>query len=199
MTPAEMRGLIVDDGEHGKFRIDRRVFVDPEIAALERDKVFNRCWLYIGHESEIKLPGDYVARNVGGRPIIFVRGRDGEIRAFRNACSHRGAVLCRERSGNAAKFTCFYHGWSFNNVGKLIGLADAEAYIDGFDRSELGLATVPRLENHRGLYFLSYDPKIISLSKYLGNAIEFIDYMLDFGGGGVEIAKGAQPYGMKAN
>jgi p-cumate 2,3-dioxygenase alpha subunit len=199
MTPSEMRNLIVDDREHGRFKLDRRAFWDENVIKAERDNIFNRCWLYAGHHSELPNRGDYIARKVGGKQLILTRGRDGEIRVFLNACPHRGMMLCREKSGNTGRFTCFYHGWSFATTGKLIGLTDAEGYSESIDRTELGLVPVPRVDHHRGLVFISFDPDIVSLASYLGNAVEYIDYMIDFGGGDIEIAQGAQSYAMKAN
>jgi p-cumate 2,3-dioxygenase subunit alpha len=70
MEMTELQNLIVDDRARGVFRVNRRVFTDPEILELERREVFDRSWLYAGHESEIANPGDYVTRKVGGRPLM---------------------------------------------------------------------------------------------------------------------------------
>src|ERR1700681_515749 len=105
--------LVIDDRENGMFRVHRSAMTSAEIFALERDQIFNRCWLYLGHESEVDRPGDYRRRLVGGRPLIFVRDSDGTIRAFFNSCTHRGATICRQDSGNARLFQCFYHSWTF--------------------------------------------------------------------------------------
>jgi hypothetical protein len=72
MDIAELQDLVIDDRERGLFRVNRRVFTDPEILERERREVFDRSWLYAGHESEIANPGDFVARRVGGRPLILV-------------------------------------------------------------------------------------------------------------------------------
>ena len=69
---ADVRDLIVDDRARGIFRVNRRVFTDPEILEEERRQVFDRSWLYAGHESEIANPGDFITRKVGGRPLILV-------------------------------------------------------------------------------------------------------------------------------
>jgi p-cumate 2,3-dioxygenase subunit alpha len=90
MDMAELQDLIVDDRLRGVFRVNRRVFTDPEILELERCEVFDRSWLYAGHESEIAKPGDFVTRRVAGRPLILVRDGDGTAHAFLNTCPHRG-------------------------------------------------------------------------------------------------------------
>ena len=109
--------------------------------ALEQRRVFEQCWLYTGHASEIPQPGDFRSRRVAGRPVILVRGSDGVIRVLLNTCTHRGAQVCRESCGNAKTFQCFYHAWTFNNQGELIGVPGEDAYSAAFDRQELGLAS----------------------------------------------------------
>src|SRR5260370_27605025 len=84
MDMTEAQDLIVDDRARGVFRVNRRAFTDPEILEYERREVFDRSWLYAGHESEIAKPGDFTTRNVGGRPIILVRDRDSTPPAFLN-------------------------------------------------------------------------------------------------------------------
>ena len=90
MDRVDMHDLIVDDRVRGIFRVNRRVFTDLEILEEERREVFDRSWLYAGHESEIGDPGDYVTRRVGGRPLILVRDDAGAPHAFLNTCPHRG-------------------------------------------------------------------------------------------------------------
>jgi len=107
MDMAEMRDLIVDDRARGVFRVNRRVFTDPEILEQERREVFDRSWLYAGHESEIASSDDFVTRKVGGRPVILVRDSDGMPRAFLNTCPHRGNIVGRERAGSTRLFRCF--------------------------------------------------------------------------------------------
>jgi p-cumate 2,3-dioxygenase subunit alpha len=196
---AEVRELVVDDRTNGIFRVNRRVFIDPEVLEVERRQVFDRCWLYAGHESEIAAPGDFITRRVGGRPLILVRDNAGVPHAFLNTCPHRGNTVCRERTGSARTLRCFYHAWTFDLTGRLIGVPGDEAYTRAFDRSELGLARVPRFESYRGMMFASFDPSIEDLVSYLGNAREYLDYTLDFGGDELEIVHGAQNYSMKSN
>jgi p-cumate 2,3-dioxygenase alpha subunit len=74
--------LVIDDRDRGLFGVHRSTMTSPEIMELERERIFDRCWLYVGHESEIAEPRDFRRRSVVGRPIIFVHGADGEIRAL---------------------------------------------------------------------------------------------------------------------
>ena len=134
---AEAQELIVDDREQGIFRVNRRAFTDPEILEHERREVFDRSWLYAGHESEIAKPGDFTTRKIGGRPIILVRDGAGTPRAFLNTCPHRGNIVCRERAGSTKLLRCFYHAWAFDLSGRLAGVPDEESYTPAFDRDAL--------------------------------------------------------------
>lgn len=115
---SDLHRMLVDK-EKNLFKVARRSFTDPEILAAERERIFNRCWLYLGHESELPKPHDFVTRSVGGRPILFNRDGAGALHAFFNTCPHRGAQVCRDRAGSAKAFQCFYHGWTFSPEGKL--------------------------------------------------------------------------------
>ena len=128
-----------DDPERGLFRVHRSAMTSAEVFALEQERIFDRTWLYLAHESELPQAGDYRRRTIAGRPLFVVRGKDGEVRAFLNSCTHRGAMVCRQDQGTAETFQCFYHGWTFNNHGELIGVPDQSAYSECFDRVERGL------------------------------------------------------------
>src|SRR3546814_10533815 len=95
--------------------VHRSAYVDPEIFAAEKERIFNSSWLYVGHLSEIDQPGDFVTRRVAGRDLVLSRDSTGVMRCFLNACPHRGAKIVREKTGNARSFTCIYHAWQFRS------------------------------------------------------------------------------------
>jgi len=190
---------IDDDRAANLFRVRRRAFTDDSILEREWEQVFNRCWIYVGHESEIPEPGDYQARDVAGRPIIMVRGKDGQVRVLLNTCTHRGALVCRDRQGTTRSFQCPYHAWSFDNCGKLIGTPGTASYPEGFERSDLGLREPPRTDSYRGFVFACFDPNIVGLIEYLAGAREYIDLVCDQSEVGMEIVGGTQEYAMSAN
>lgn len=100
MEQETLENLVLDNRNAGLFRVHRSVFTDPRILDLERRRVFEQCWIYAGHTSEIPQPGDFRTRRVAGRPLILVRGGDGVVRVLLNTCTHRGAQVCRESCGN---------------------------------------------------------------------------------------------------
>jgi benzoate/toluate 1,2-dioxygenase alpha subunit/p-cumate 2,3-dioxygenase alpha subunit len=114
LTPiATSAPWIVEDVRARRFRVDRAALVDDAVFRNEMCKIFDRCWLYVGHESEIPKPGDFRARDVGNRPVVFWHGHDGVKRVFYYSCRHRGALVCRLPHGNAKGMHCFYHwNWS---------------------------------------------------------------------------------------
>jgi p-cumate 2,3-dioxygenase subunit alpha len=192
--------FVVDDREKGRFRVHRRAMTDPDVLALERERIFDRCWLYVGHDSELAAPHDFRARSVGGRPLIFTRNAEGHVQVFINSCTHRGALLCREKAGNGRFLRCFYHAWTFDTSGKLVALPDEESYGPGFDRDALALAAPPRVQDYRGFWFVNYDPDAVDLHTYLGDATGVIDLFVDQGlDDGLEVLGGTHEYAMRAN
>jgi p-cumate 2,3-dioxygenase alpha subunit len=191
--------LVIDDRKGGLFRVSRKAFTDHEILEEEHEKIFGKYWLYAGHESEFSEPGSFVSRTVGGRPIILTRADDGVMRAFFNACTHRGNLVCREKKGKTKVFRCFYHSWNFDLKGALVGLPGPEAYTGDWNRDAMGLAPVPRIEGYRGLVFVCYDKNVEPLIDYLADSTEYIDLMLDYTDAESEIAEGEQNYCMRAN
>jgi p-cumate 2,3-dioxygenase alpha subunit len=191
---------IIDDSERLLFKVNRTVFTDPKILDGEHEKIFNKCWIYVGHDSEIANPNDFLTRKVAGRPILFCRDGNREVRAFLNTCPHRGAVVCRERKGSSKTFRCFYHAWTFQNNGDIISIPGEDAYGSHFDKRKMHLHQVSRLEQYRGFYFLNFDKDAISLFEYLADAKEYLDLIADQSPTGqMGIIKGTQEYDMKAN
>ncbi|MEQ1888112.1 MAG: aromatic ring-hydroxylating dioxygenase subunit alpha [Alphaproteobacteria bacterium] len=191
---------VIDDGNAGQFKVARKAFVEQEVFLQEQKLIFDRCWLYFGHESEVAKPGDFVSRAISGRNLIFNRDKNGVVNAFYNTCTHRGAFVCREAKGNSKVFQCFYHGWVFSNEGALIDQPGKEAYCDTFNHDgAANLARVERLESYRGLYFINFDRNAVSLDTYLGGVKEYIDLVMDQAETSMEIVGGTQSYAIDAN
>jgi p-cumate 2,3-dioxygenase alpha subunit len=195
----DLSQMVIDDHSKGIFRINRAAMTSSKVLGFEQERIFERCWLYVGHESEIENPGDYVRRAIAGRPLIFMRGEDGQARIFYNTCPHRGARICRQDSGNAKTFQCFYHSWTFNNQGQLIGMPDKEGYCDSFQQEDFSLKSPPQVDKYRGFYFVNFDKHAEDLATYLAGAKEFIDLIVDQSEIGMRIIPGTHKYSMRAN
>ena len=194
------RKYIVDDPVKQRFFLNRETLVSPSVLGDEMSKIFAKCWIYVGHASELKKPNDFLTRKVAGRPVIFNRDMKGDINCFLNTCRHRGALVCTEREGNRRAFRCVYHGWAYRNDGVLGNIPGAEAYKGEFDKSELGLKRPARFESYRDFWFLNLSADAPSLRDYLGRATDYIDLVLDQSPSGkMEIIAGTQEYDVAAN
>jgi len=121
-----------------------------ERAALERQKLFRDQPIFMGLSTRLPRPGDYLTEDVAGMPVLMTRGADGQVRAFANICRHRGAPVA-SGCGNARAFTCPYHGWSYDGMGKLLGTTDKVGFA-GLDLAAHGLVPLPAAEKHGMLY-----------------------------------------------
>ncbi len=92
--------LFVEDWEKGLHRVGRDIFTDPDLFELEMKCIWEGNWLYLAHESQLPNKNDYLTLYMGRQPIFIARNRNGELNAFINACSHRGAMLCRHKRDN---------------------------------------------------------------------------------------------------
>lgn len=149
-------------------------FSDPAVYALEQQRIYQGpTWSFLGLAAEIPKPGDFKATFVGDIPVVVTRTKDGSVAAWVNKCAHRGAQVCRENRGNAAKFTCVYHQWSYDSAGKLRGvpfkrgLAGNAGMPAEFDLSKHNLRTL-RVATYHGLIFATFDHEMPGLADYLG-------------------------------
>jgi p-cumate 2,3-dioxygenase subunit alpha len=193
-------GMVNDDQAGNLFRVSRRAFTDSDVLARERDAIFDHCWLYVGHSSEIPRNGDFVTRAVGGREIIFSRDRTGTVHVFLNTCPHRGAMVAREPQGNASGFRCFYHGWSFHTDGRFASKFPDGNYGDAHHAGGCAdLVRAAQIGEYRGFWFLNFDAAAGGLEPYLGDAREILDLVADQGDDGMEIVSGNPNYVIHAN
>ncbi len=159
--------LIRRDKVHGSM------YTDPAIFAEELRKIWYRTWVFVGHESEVPQPNDYVRRRLGLQDVIMTRDRDGELHLLLNRCAHRGNQICDDAEGNSSTFRCPYHGWTFRNNGELVGFPFFKGY--GERKLDLNLGRVPRMESYQGFVFGSFAEDGPGLSEHLGAAAGEID------------------------
>lgn len=191
-SPKHVAGAELDPGSLIESeRVHRRVYVDPDLFELEMDLIFGRSWIYVGHESQVPNPGDYVTTQVGRQPVIMTRNANGEIHVLENRCPHKGALVCPERSGHARPLICMYHGWSFDADGSLRSVP-ARAGYDGtsFNPKDPanGIKQLPRVENHRGFVFASLAADGPDFKTWSGQGLRGLDNLVDRAPeGGVEV------------
>ncbi len=183
-------------------RVHRRLYTDPAIFELEMDRIFHTAWVYVGHESQIKQPGDYFATHMGPRPVILVRDMDGTVRVIHNQCAHRGAMVVAIEKGNAPEFTCCYHGWTYHLDGKLKAVPLNHGYPRDFDPSnpKTAMRAVPRVTSYRGFVFASGAADGPSLDETLGHMTTSLDDLIDRAPDGeIEVAGGVFKHAYNAN
>jgi len=184
--------------ERGIFQVSRRVFTDDAVFREEWDKILLKSWTLLGMGSEIPRPNDFLLRQVLDRQIIFSRDREGAVHALVNACSHRGALVCREKSGTRKTFTCPYHGWVYRNSGELLHTGDG--YPQGFNGDHrYDLRRAPRLESYRDFHFIAFEPDVPPLSEYLGEARTFLDNFALQSERGLAAISGCFDYAVRCN
>ncbi len=198
-----LKEMLKDDPETFDYRIDRSVFTDEQLFELEMKYIFEGNWIFLAHESQIPNPNDYFSTYMGRQPVMITRDKAGELHAFLNTCTHRGATLCRHKKGNKSSFTCPFHGWTFSNNGKLLKVKDQSkeaGYPPDFNaEGKLGLVRVAKFESYKGFLFGSLNADVPSLADFLGEAAKIIDMIVDQAPEGIEVLRGVGLYTFDAN
>jgi len=181
------------------WRVHGSIYTDPDLFAVEQQRVFQRSWLYVAHESELREPGDYKTTFAGTQPVIVTRGADdGELHVLLNRCRHRAAMVCQNEAGNASFFRCPYHGWTYKNTGALRGITYGEGYPD-LDRSALGLVALPRVARFAGFVFASFASEGPPLDDHLGNARPYLELVSQQGPEGIRLSAGSHRLTYRGN
>ncbi|MGH7905630.1 MAG: aromatic ring-hydroxylating oxygenase subunit alpha [Candidatus Binataceae bacterium] len=187
----------------GRGEISREIFVNEDIYKRELEKIFTRTWLCVGHESQVRNPGDFFVSYMGEESVILTRGQDRNIHVLLNTCRHRGMKICRYDEGHTRNFVCPYHGWSYSTDGRLVGVQQYEtAYQPPFDRSEWGLIAVAQIANYRGTIWATWDSAAPPFNQYLGAAKLALDLALgpwDGGDGETELLGSVQKWLIPSN
>lgn len=148
-------------------RVPASSYTDPALFDLEKRNIFRRLPLMVAPSCELPEPGDYKAMDICGVPLLLTRQRDGSVGAFLNMCSHRGnPVVEAGTTGNASRFMCSYHGWTFKNDGDLVGVASPKDF-GAVDKAALCLKRFPVYESS-GLIWATLDlDSKLSIPDYL--------------------------------
>ena len=196
MTPLDPRDLV--DAERGL--ISPQIYSDDGLYQLELENLFARVWLFVGHESMIPKPGDFVQMYMAEDPVMVTRKKDGSISVFLNQCRHRGMRICRADLGNTKAFTCSYHGWTYDLGGNLVNVPrESDAYFNEIDKSQWGPRQVAQLVNYKGLLFANWDADAPSFEDYLGDMIWYLDSWIDRFDQGTEVLAGVHKWVIDCN
>ena len=183
-------------------RVHRDVYLDPEIFDLEMERIFERTWIYVGHDSQVPNPGDFRTAMVGRQPVVMCRHGDGSVRVLFNRCGHRGALVVSLEQGSAKQFRCSYHGWTFDTDGSLAGVPMVDGYGPDFDIEDptLSMMPLPRVASFHGFVFASLAADGPDLEAYLGPARRTIEEIIERSPSGeVEIRGGVHRYFFEGN
>ena len=129
-------------------------YTSPDRLATEEERIFQRSWVCLGHLADIPELGDYTVEAILDREVLIARGSDGIVRAFHNVCRHRGHAVA-ENCGNARRFMCPYHAWTYSLDGSLFHAPYSDD-VAGLDKESFGLRPV-KLETVAGALFVNLD------------------------------------------
>lgn len=153
---------------HNYNEVPKEAFVRADVYQSELERIFYGSeWHPVAHESEVPNKGDFKTIKLADVPLLIARGQDGIVRAFYNACAHRGNQLETAPMGTKTEFECPYHRWLFSTEGKLVGCPNQREFQPGFDRKDYPLAQ-PRFESFMGLLFVTMSPETEPLEEFLG-------------------------------
>ena len=183
-------------------RVHREVFQDPAIFELEMERIFARSWVYVGHASQVPEQGDFLCTRIGAQPVVMTRHSDGRVHVLYNRCGHRGVKVVAEEQGNARRFVCMYHGWTYDTNGDLDFVTQPEGYPEGRQPDKLrdGMGRIARVDEIRGFVFANMSPEGPGLRAWLGaNAVCLEDLAASAPDGEVEIRGGVHRYMFRGN
>jgi len=176
-NPQAIRALVQPD------RVHRDLYINPELFELEQEHFFANTWNFVGHDSQLPQPGDYIQAEIAGRPLIVVRHADKSVRVLMNRCAHKGSRLVNAPCGNTGKFfRCPYHAWTFKTDGALLAIPLKNGY-EGTQLHECesakGLTVVKNVRVYRGFIFVKLNDTGPDFEEYFGESLSSIDNMAD--------------------
>jgi phenylpropionate dioxygenase-like ring-hydroxylating dioxygenase large terminal subunit len=137
-------------------------YTDPKWAQVDLQAIFRRTWQWVCHVEKLSEPGNYVATDVAGMPVVVVRDRSGELRAFYNVCKHRAHELL-SGAGKTRSIVCPYHAWSYDLTGTLVGARRTDR-METFDKGSICLDRI-QVEEFCGFVYVNLDPAARSLKE----------------------------------
>lgn len=168
--------------------VDTRIYTDPAIFSEEIEKIWKKVWYIACHESELPEVYDYRTFSIANTPIVITRGEDGSIRAFLNACPHRGNVIVRrpagsfrnaDPSGNPKHMTCLFHGWQWDTMGRCVEIPRCKnGYQDRYAKKDAALREIKSETAYGGFVWINLDDNCQPLGDYIGHAMDCYEVAL---------------------
>jgi phenylpropionate dioxygenase-like ring-hydroxylating dioxygenase large terminal subunit len=180
--------------------VKMRTLSDPELYELEMQRIFAKTWVFLGHETEIPNPGDFIARDLGSDGVLVTRDSQGEIHVCLNVCPHRGMKISTLEIGNTLAHVCIYHGWAFRPNGDFLASPVDKECMHGkiLTKSELGLKKA-RVALYGGLIFATWNIEGPSFEEFLGDAKWYFDTLWCRTAKGMEVLGPPQRFIIRAN
>jgi nitrite reductase/ring-hydroxylating ferredoxin subunit len=180
--------------------VPAEVYRNDTLFREEMRQIFARNWVFVAHESEIPNKNDFVLRRIGLDEVIVTRDSIGKVSVLSNHCTHRGAKLCAADSGNASRFRCPYHGWTYKNTGDWVGAPHmGEAYGGRLDAQRWALLKAPKIGVHQGFIFAALAEDAPSFEDYLAGAGWLLNMVTGIAPRGMRVAAPPERYRVNAD
>ena len=159
------------------------IYTSPAVFEMERQRLWARAWLFVGHDSQVPQPGDFITTELNGQSLLMLKREDGAIALLHNRCAHKGAPLATAPSGHAGRFLrCAYHGWSYRLDGSLLGLPlktgyDAERFASS--PAQAGITPYGEVAVHRGFVFARQRSGGPTFADSMGELLQALDLLCD--------------------
>ena len=154
------------------FTMPARIYFDPAFLEDEKRQVFWKSWIFVGHVSDLKNPGDYITAEFCGQRLFVIRAANGELKSYFNVCQHRGHSLLRGKGSANKRIVCPYHAWTYNLDGSLRG-APAMTQNEGFCKGDYALPDI-RCEEWQGWVFVSLNPDAPTVAEQLKSVEDLV-------------------------
>jgi phenylpropionate dioxygenase-like ring-hydroxylating dioxygenase large terminal subunit len=155
--------------QHEAVTLPAEMYYSPDIYRLEQEQIFGKYWYYVGHLSQLSGNGSYFTVEIAEQPLVILKSKDGELRAFYNICTHRAGPVA-SGAGTCSRLTCLYHAWSFDLEGNLRGIPDMET-AESFNVQDHALTSV-HVDVWESFIFVNLDSTCEPLSVQLGELPE---------------------------
>lgn len=163
--------------ELGVEPLSTEPLISDDFFQSERELVFRKTWLNVGHLHDVPAPGDYCVReiNVCNASVLITRDLDGGVHCFHNVCSHRGNKLAWEPEGSCRGYLrCRFHGWMYDLKGSLVSVTDEENFFE-IAKDRLGLTPI-NTDVWKDFIFINFEEQPTeSLEEYLGGVVSELE------------------------